>query len=248
VKERPILFTPDNAQKVHVGSKTQTRRLVKPQPVIEDGLSIYADGNGVLSAQKRGSKWDGFYFVTAQDGNKIKCPYGKIGDRLWVRESFAIVPSTAYRLSEGVQQKANPTDTYWSAVYAAGWTLSPIRMSPSIHMPRWACRTVLEITEIRAERLHEASTEDIWDEGVRVEAPSGANPDNVKFPKDFATWPESKQDEWFKGQARATHMAQLHHIDLMHEAWEELWDSINGVHSWKFNPWVWVLKFKKVNP
>jgi len=94
------------------------------------------------------------------------CPYGKPGDRLWVRETWARVPMTAYRCSDGVQQTICPADPDMAAVYSAGWDRSPPgRWRPSIHMPRWASRITLEITAIICERLHDLTRGDAMAEG-----------------------------------------------------------------------------------
>jgi hypothetical protein len=225
MNEKPILFKGEMVRAILAGNKTQTRRVIKPQPKIEIGGHHFVIGpvNGdtydpelVTCTYKHlwtteGIKAFASYMV------ELFSPYGQVGDRLWVRESFAKVPSTAYRLSEGVHQKVNPTDTYWSAVYAENWTLSPIRMSPSIHMPRWASRINLEITNIRIEKVQQISEQDVWKEGI-------VRPD----------WWDN-MDPWHDSEDEAGEM------------FAELWDSINGkTYPWKSNPWVWVVEFTQV--
>jgi hypothetical protein len=97
------------------------------------------------------------------------CPYGGVDDRLWVRESWARVPTTAYRASTGVQQTVNPSDPDEAAIYRAGWDRSDpgVGWKPSIHMPRWASRLALEITTVRVERIQDISLDDMRAEGVR---------------------------------------------------------------------------------
>lgn len=148
MKERPILFNGDMVRAILEGRKTQTRRVVKPQPVVSEA-----------EAKVLSEAWDSGFI-------NIACPYGHPGDRLWVRETFAIVPRTAYACSDGVQQVLRPDDNHDAAVFRAGWERSaPSRWRPSIHMPRWASRITLEIVSVRVERLNEISEQDAGDEG-----------------------------------------------------------------------------------
>lgn len=149
MKERPILFNGDMVRAILEGRKTQTRRVIKTM------------NNNRLEV-KVGGKWRQIH---AADPN-LPCPYGQPGDRLWVRETFAIVPRTAYACSDGVQQVLRPDDNHDAAVFRAGWERSaPSRWRPSIHMPRWASRITLEIVSVRVERLNEISEQDAGDEG-----------------------------------------------------------------------------------
>ena len=155
MKERGILFSAPMVRAILAGTKTQTRRIVKHR-----GEMDQRDGGGWWPYRMSWSPGD-------PDGSEwMPCPYGQPGDRLWVRETWAHVPITAYRCSEGVQQTANPKDPDMAAVYAAGWDRSsPGRWRPSIHMPRWASRITLEITSVRVERLQEISQGDARAEG-----------------------------------------------------------------------------------
>lgn len=148
MKERPILFSAPMVRAIIDGSKTQTRRVVKQ------------DRDGLLDC-KPTPAWDAFWKC-------VDCPYGKPGDRLWVRETFAVVPRTAYARSDGVQQTLRPDDDHDAAIYRAGWTHSNggFRWRPSIHMPRWASRILLEITDVRVERAQDISDRDARDEGA----------------------------------------------------------------------------------
>jgi hypothetical protein len=138
MKERPILFSGPMVRAILEGRKTQTRRVVKPQPY------IHADVDLVPLAEQL-EDWR----------NKYPCPYGQPGDRLWVKEKF----STRERDND-------PTPTgiwYWAdgQVKYGNWT----RPKPSIHMPRWASRIALEITKVRVERLDEITPSDVEAEG-----------------------------------------------------------------------------------
>ncbi|WP_396615482.1 hypothetical protein ACHZ97_14500 [Lysobacter soli] len=153
MRERPILFSAPMVRAILDGRKTQTRRVVKPFPdlVTDDGVPArFTPRDAELGRL----------------GAVITCPHGQPGDRLWVRETWAHVPSTAYRCSTGVQQIDDPTSPGMAAVYAADWERSaPGRWRPSIHMPRWACRLLLEVTAVRAERLQDISDDDARSEG-----------------------------------------------------------------------------------
>ena len=135
------------------GTKTQTRRTCN-HPGLK-GLSYIVNcGDG----------WWG-----DEEGDfQARCPYGQPGDRLWVREAFAIVPRTAYRCSEGVQQTLRPDDDHDAAIYREGWVRSKggFRWRPSIHMPRWASHITLEVTGVRVERLQDISEADAISEGT----------------------------------------------------------------------------------
>ena len=202
-KEGPILMTPENAQKCHDGTKIQTRRLngleeINIAPAVW-AVTELSNGSFVFTktpAVKHGSR-------------AIECPYGVVGDRLWVREA------TAYCLRCG---RAIFKGQHIGHCPCCDKSCADLKWSPSIYMPRLACRTVLEITDIRVERLQEISEEDALAEGVMV------RPD-AEIAARVAGHPETG--------ARMEFYA--------------LWESIHGIGSWSLNPWVWVISFKKVN-
>ena len=225
MKERPILFSAPMVRAILAGTKTQTRRVVKPVGK-DEGFVLQDYGDGFWPYRSEDGE-SGFY--RDRDGydmeERIKCPYGKTGDRLWVREAFAIVPRTAYRCSEGVQQTLRPDDDHDAAIYREGWVRSKggFRWRPSIHMPRWASRITLEITGVRVERLQDISEADCWAEGVE------------QVMHDFTK--ESQIDMAYRlGLC----------IDDAKPLYAQLWESINGPGSWEANPWVWVVEFKGV--
>lgn len=222
MKERPIIFNADMVRAILYERKMQTRREAKvfqyPDPAASVHLTANNDGwigwwPKPVSSEKTAELYP---------SGGIPCPYGQPGDRLWVRETWAHVPATAYRCSEGVQQTINPGDPDMCAVYREGWERSkPAGWRPSIHMPRWASRITLEIKSINIERLQDISEDDAQAEGLR------------KFPHkgDFAyAWREN--DNHGHGSARGAFMS--------------LWQSIYGQESWDSNPWVWVIKFERI--
>lgn len=149
--DRPILFSGPMVRALLEGRKTQTRRVLRvPAPF------DHSDDISVETAT-------GF----------IK-PQFRRGDRLWVREAHSLVPATAYRGSVGtgtIVQTIHPTDGYSAAVMREGFDRSGTpRWRPSIHMPRWASRLTLTVTDVRVQRL-----QDIRDADCRAEGCSGGH-------------------------------------------------------------------------
>jgi len=145
MKEHPIIMSGESVRAILNGSKTQTRRVVKPQPIIE-GASTF--GGDVAM---------GFYYhwktykVSNIQHLVRYCPYGQVGDRLWVRETFWVTGSPDSAI---VVYKA----TYSHPKNISKWR-SPIFMS------RWASRILLEIADIRIEKLQDISYESAKAEG-----------------------------------------------------------------------------------
>ncbi|MGI3146332.1 hypothetical protein [Pseudomonas aeruginosa] len=150
-RERPILFNDQMVRAILEGRKTVTRRVVTPQP---DFLGSMVDPNTPFKTLDAGLH------------ARITCPYGEPGDRLWVREAWAAdaqVDAIAPRdLSQG-EPIWYPAD--FSVRQTGCSMISKGRGRPSIHMPRWASRILLEITAVRVERLHDLSDPDVLAEG-----------------------------------------------------------------------------------
>lgn len=153
-RERPILFSGPMVRAILEGRKTQTRRIVKPQPVPQFGGWI---GEAYVSAERNGvlfKEWgEGGHqpMRWSEDAGYVNCPYGKPGDRLWVRETWM----------PGTQDTAIYRAAYSNGHEARGW-------KPSIHMPRWASRITLEVVSVRVERLQWISEADARDEGCVI--------------------------------------------------------------------------------
>ena len=212
--DRPILFSAPMVRALLAGTKTQTRRVAGVptiEPIVEAGRWHIFD------------KHRGDYGVPTEHLSSRAAEYLLIqpGDRLWVKENFAIVPRSAYARSEGVQQTLRPDDDHDAAVYAADWERSkPSRWRPSIHMFRWASRLTLHVTEVRVQRLQDISAGDALAEGVQSTdhwQPQSLDgrPFEEKWWDDFTFWAE--------------------YPPLVYRA---LWDAINGPGSWDANPWV----------
>lgn len=181
IKERPILFSASMVRAILEGRKTVTRREVKKRAALD-----------CLAAGFEPS-------FLALPGNADLCPYGQPGDQLWVREAWqadAQVSSVAPRdLSHG-EPIRYPAD--WDFRQTGCAMIKPGKVRPSIHMPRWASRILLEITDVRVERLQDISRADIRAEGLQC--PLELASDDVS----------PNYRDWYPA------------------AWRELWESTGG--------------------
>ncbi|WP_368082458.1 hypothetical protein ACNFYU_10500 [Klebsiella oxytoca] len=210
MKERGMIFNAEMVRAILDGRKTQTRRTVKPQPD-EDGLVKVINGPWVDT-----SEWN------------YLCPFGDVGDRIWVRETFQ-GPLFGYEQMEAYLEDSSRFEKPEFCQYAADGGHRPEYQDaddnlrhgwrPSIHMPRWASRILLEITDVRVERLNSIHDVDAMREGIQ----------------NLTTC--SHADFGIPGVVNAQHPVR---------AFQLLWESIYGADSWKFNPWVWVIEFKRV--
>ena len=164
MKERPILFSAPMVRAILAGTKTQTRRVVKPQPV-----ELPDFNRGRMSYNVRGNVYRAWNPAVMDPS----CPYGQTGDRLWVRETFMDLRGT------GVEHRPDPRGPLQRYAYAADHQPGSfgdearksygLKWKPSIHMPRWASRITLEITGVRVERLQDISEADAQAEGCSLE-------------------------------------------------------------------------------
>ncbi|WP_062785968.1 hypothetical protein [Aquitalea pelogenes] len=166
--EHPILFSASMVRALLNGSKTQTRRVVKPQPALE--TTRWCFGGGMWMAEGPSDATGG---MRQTQGWKA-CPYGQPGDKLWVRESWQL-HSTATDLATVVYAASSRQS--WTEMHrlfpveqASGLVAKPFQEGwrPSIHMPRWASRILLEIVDVRVERLQDISEADAAAEGAPV--------------------------------------------------------------------------------
>ena len=179
--ERPILFSTGMVQAIIAGHKTETRRIIKPQPG-DDGL--WNDSDFPRSLESKLVGWNGC--TENGESKEFKCRYGQTGDILWVRESFAVV-SGKFVYKADMEDIPKWQDISWK---------------PSIHIPRRAARILLEVIDVKVERLQQIDANGAICEGL--------------------PWEGSLLNFIF------------------------LWGKINGPQSWDLNPWVWVIKFRRV--
>lgn len=152
-KERPILARPELVRAYLEGRKTQTRRIMKPQPDC-----FWNDGKQPVNLPYDRSV-----------NRVIRCPYGAPGDRLRVRERHAFMNPLDFPDETGAAVTCGVYRTMQVAcVYATDAKLIGFdgKWRPSIHMPKWASRLTLDITDVRVERLQDISEQDVWAEGV----------------------------------------------------------------------------------
>ena len=163
--ERPILFNGDMVRAILDGRKTQTRRVVKPQPEFHGGKGDEGDLSCYATKYAECDGGDPLYWDEYLARCKHMFPYGKVGDRLLVRETWATL---ACRCCDHEDELAPCTclDAPKYKADAPKIVLDTVdRWRPSIHMPRWASRITLEITGVRVERLNQISDDDARAEG-----------------------------------------------------------------------------------
>jgi|694.fasta_scaffold131436_8 hypothetical protein len=172
MSDSPILFSAEMVRAILDGRKTQTRRVMKVQPWPDATVEVgpyhphWIDRNGESQPGPStfGAVWDHQDIVNGGDTG-LRCPYGAPGDLLWVREGFAVQP-------ELWADNHGPQPIHYTADQVIGFAGKPdqrqiedYRSKPSIHMPRWASRITLRITDIRVERLQDITEDDARAEG-----------------------------------------------------------------------------------
>lgn len=173
MKERPILFSGPMVNAILEGRKTQTRRVVKPQPL----RMHQPDSEGYCLTDYSDDATRMF------DHEHLRCPHGMQPEQLWVRETFYIdhddyadggrlpkglPPIAAKQVLDSIYYRADG-ECCQQIPECQCWDVGKPKWRPSIFMPRWASRITLEITGVRVERLNNISENDAWSEGVTVE-------------------------------------------------------------------------------
>lgn len=154
--ERPILFNGAMVRAIIEGRKTVTRRAIKHQPdvPVTDAIPRRDYPHGPATVEWYWRPQHGHLNGVPSHGWDFKCPYGQPGDRLWVRETFAVYGDNKMHC---IHYRADRP--HHVGQKGMGY-------KPSIHMPRWACRILLEISEVRVERLQDISYEQAMAEGI----------------------------------------------------------------------------------
>lgn len=220
MKERPILFSGAMVRAILSGRKTQTRRACK--------VPVWTDVGDIPKHCTR-------YGNVALP---MRCPYGDVGDRLWVRETWSDdalcmypCPSVWYRATDSIDRNDGHTCPKESrgryANCLACWEKREgrkFKWKPSIFMKRPHCRIVLEIVAVRVERLQDITGQDAIAEGVQP------------YVTQTATCTITSYHDYLTGK----------HDRAARNSYETLWQSIDGPGSWAANPWVWVVEFRRV--
>lgn len=219
MKERPILFSGPMVRALQNRTKSQTRRVVKPS-LTDSGNFLHACN--VALAHKHIGEWrqqDGRWFGLAGYTTLAyaDCPYGQIGDRLWVREAWSTHANLDHMAPRDIQAR--------SVHYWADGDIQTGKRRPGMFMPRWASRILLEVTAVRVERLQDISEADAIAEGISVHNADGTCDCGRTT---------------YNGGGILTRYSAV-------EAYRDLWESINGAGSWNASPWVWVISFKRVS-
>ncbi|WP_440706829.1 hypothetical protein [Klebsiella pneumoniae] len=202
MREKGLIFNSEMVRAILDGRKTQTRRPIKWKQTRFTEIGEREDG----------SKWPWSEDAEHACDFWHPCPFGAVGDRIWVRETWNKYGGLlTYRADHDWID-----DMRKETVCTAKWV-------PSIHMPRWASRILLEITDVRVERLNAISEEDAEAEGIDMEALY-----------DSQDCYDCIANHNMTGRPTVT------------GAFKYLWESIYGEEGWKSNPWVWVIEFKRI--
>lgn len=213
---KPILFKDIMVRAILADNKTQTRR--------EKGLNFLNKNPDEWTFLKNEISQDGKKFILIKDTKDriavySNSPYGWIGDRLWVREAFHLIIDS-------------DTKKFIRYGYRADYNYKGAVWKPSIHMPRKASRITLEIVDIRIERLMDISEQDAIAEGVEIVSNYEDDSIDVNDPDSYLA------RDYCDGDPNAC-------TDTAIFSFHTLWQSINGIESYKKNPWVWVIVFKR---
>lgn len=213
MKERPILFNGAMVRAIREGRKTVTRRPV--------GGGLDPDHLGETMTRRQWQRVNRELPVSF--GAAYFCPYGQVGDRLWVRETFMDLRGT------GVEHRPDPGGPLQRYAYAAECPPGShadatrkdygLKWRPSIHMPRAACRLLLEITAVRVERLQAITADQAEAEGV-----------------------DAAMCRQYLETAPSRHTCR----EAVIHGFSGLWNATGG--DWAANPWVWVVEFQRVQP
>lgn len=234
INTKPMLFSSAMVISLLNNTKTQTRRIV-------NGTAL---------------KWlnDGFTpeYVAIADNNL--CTYGKIGDTIWVKETYYaygiwfkngitktgkqkwVFKDFTFENKDGkyLYEDCKPSDVLKNSERKFGWY-----KRPSLFMPKIASRTTLKITDITIERLQNISEKDAIAEGVERciadKEKFGCRAMGMRLYRDYTRIDNSLKDYPCNG------------FEFAADSYQTLWQKINGPESWNKNPYVWVIKFEKMN-
>jgi hypothetical protein len=215
-KEHPILFKTEMVLAILAGKKTQTRRVVKPQPIAFTGRKF-------IMPDDAPKKWHDAQNVFAECS-----PYGNTGNTLWVREAF--LDADDYPCA-GYHEDPENEPKYLFRAECPEDQRKGLLWKSSIFMPREAARIILEIKNIRIERLQSITEEDAVKEGTPI--PVSEN-HKLLMPLNGKHLP-------------IQYFNPINTENYNRAFYAALWDDINGKkHPWISNPWVWVIEFERI--
>jgi hypothetical protein len=235
-QEHPIIFNEWSIQRILAGEKTQTRRVVKPQPPHPEDVTSYGSGDPVEEVWK----YTGLGGKTPHEPHVVERPYMP-GDVLWVREPF--------RMPVGCDDKYTPKEYVSSSGYTHGvpgrfryeadgkrayevagnrdaCAVEWGRKRPPIHMPRELCRLRLRVEDVRVEQVQQISQEDAIAEGI---------------PGDYVHGEEDRE------YTEAPHVCGPKYGGSAITEFRRLWNDIHGDGAWERNDWVWVIEFSQID-
>ena len=236
MSERPIIMTNESVRAILDGRKTQTRRVIKPQPIGADYWTAYNEPP------------QSFYPNTYDaQPKRLACPYGVPGDRLWVKESWA---NNIPGCPNGLSYKADHIDPLGDG------PAHPMKWKSPIFMPHWASRLTLEVISVRVERLQEISEDDAIAEGIErlftaeqcntIAGLVGTKPEDHGY--NNYLWhgligggiTAKQADNW---------PYQYSSYQTAVGSYSSLWEKINAKrgYPWSSNPWVWCISFRMVS-
>lgn len=258
IKERPILFSAPMIRAILDGRKTVTRRPVKGGQLPIEDVSVAAGERHRWSAIAQRDPRYGFCVFGATEAECAKeleefapCPYGRRGDRLWVRETTEAdegrsdtVVLSRYAADRSPVLYAGGEDPEYNGSIAH-WDY-PRRSRPSIHMQRWASRILLEITDVRVERLQDISDEQAKAEGCFFTDYGQQCFHGGTGPKDVGDCPAKVGHQQRNGWAWDKTTSHEQCLFTPRFAFANLWNSTGG--DWDANPWVWCVSFRRLSP
>lgn len=224
MSEKGILFSGEMVRAILEGRKTQTRRIIRPQPLGRICYILYGDGADKWKYPDKdtlkawGDEWSFVENLPAKEQGMRWTPPCHAEDYLYVRETFSYWFYDRDLKRQLYYYKANYPD-FEKGIYPDGWdsrlpSTGGNRWYPSIHMPKSAARIWLYVDSVHVERLQDISEDDAAAEGVDT---AGLYPVSAEFGS-----------------------------DIHRHAFSRLWDSCYGPGAWKKNPWVWVIMFRKI--
>lgn len=234
IKEIPMLYSTPMVQSIGLNRKTKTRRTKGLEFINQTPNCWRYDG------QNEDPEFHWFEEIRLDDKpaekyKSIKCPYGKVGDVIYVRETWGEhvgkhepVDTIVYKADSFCKDFLSKTCTINNGIILSEWFDESLAAETTwkspLHLKKIHARHWLQITDIKVERLKDVSEEDAIAEGVEPIADGYKN---------YATLPKI--------------ISTLHCWDTARMSFFSLWESINGVGSIELNPWVWVISFKRVN-